>query len=280
VVAGVLAVAALGVLGGYALRGGDDDTSTVRAADTDPTTDSTDDATADGGDDAGAPDDANDPSTPDTEPADLAPPSPVPTDGLDPVALELANAINTASSLSYHAVYKGTGSGANGPTDVTVEIWRQLPLARRDTVLATGEGRLHTLELRLRDRLVGCIDTDDGTGEPEWVCLPSAGKGVDPAEPLLGTVRPVSGAVTVRDDTVAGVPARCFTVTSADAPVAEACFDADGIPVSIDGGDGRLERVEVGRGVDPEVIVIPPGAEERTDAGPADDAGVPTQPST
>jgi hypothetical protein len=149
---------------------------------------------------------------------------------------------------------------------VKVEIWRQLPLARRDTTITSPDGTLQTRELRLSDQLVGCVDTQKGDAEPEWMCVPSEGQGVDPAEPVLGTARPTDGAVAVRDDVIAGVPARCFSVTDAT-KVAEVCFDGEGIPVSIDGGDGRLERTEVGRGVDPDTVTLPEGASMRP-AGP------------
>lgn len=256
----VLAVALLGVGIGYAVGAGDDDSNEVRAADSDPT--STETTAGDGATD-GATDEPGDGTT---EEPSVAPPTEVATEGLQGAALELAVAINRAGALTYHAVYRGQHTSETGAgSDVTVEMWRQLPLARRDTTIATTDGTLRTRELRLLDQLLGCIDTSKGDTEPEWICLPSAGKGVDPAEPLLGVARPTDGTVVARDDTVEGLAARCFTVTEADSTVQEVCFDVDGIPVSIDGGDGVIVRTELGRGVDPDTIAVPEGATMRSD---------------
>ena len=255
---GGLAIALVGTVVGYAVAGGGDDDDKVRATgseDTNSTTDDTSDATdgsldtTDEGGDGGE--------------ATVASPATVPTDGLEGAALELANATNRAATLTYHAVYEGDSKNKKGDTtQVKVEVWRQLPLARRDTTITSPDGTLQTRELRLLDQLVGCVDTQKGDSEPEWMCVPSEGKGVDPAEPVLGTARPTDGAVTVRDDVIAGVPSRCFSVADT-VKVAEVCFDAEGIPVSIDGGDGRLERTEVGRGVDPDTVTLPEGASMR-----------------
>ena len=174
-VLGAVLIAALGLVAGLALAGDDDDTKVEADANTsstdvsDDTTDTTDTTVAEGG-------------------ATISPLPPVATDGLEGPALELATLTNQAALLTYHAVYEGEHLNEKGQTsEVKVEIWRQLPLARRDTTIAAPDGRLQTRELRLTDQLVGCVDTEAGEAEPEWMCVPSAGKGVDPAEPILGT---------------------------------------------------------------------------------------------
>jgi hypothetical protein len=258
---GAVAVALVGSVIGYTVAGDDDDEPTkLDASGTDSGSTTDDGGASDEGseDDGGADDGASDEG-----PSEVPPPVPVSTDGLTGPALDLANAINNASSLTYHAVYQGSHEDVNGaPTEITVEVWRGLPLARRDTRVKAGDGTLQTRELRLADGLFGCVDTQKGDTEPEWICLPDAGQGTDAAEPVLGRARPVEGTVTVADDTVGGVPSRCYTVTGVS-KVEEVCFDADGIPTSIDGGDGAIVRTQVGRGIDPDDIVIPEGAEMR-----------------
>jgi hypothetical protein len=257
VVVGVLAVAFAG-LGVGLLLGGDDGGTPESTKTTDATkTSGTDDSPGD--------------TSTSTTVQHAAPPVTVATTGLTGDALELATAINRASGLTYHATYQGTGKDKNGSsTQVKVEIWRQLPLARRDTTIVTNDGTLHTEELRLEDRLLGCVDRNKGDTEPDFVCFPSAGKGVDPAEPVIGLGRPASGTVVARNETVGGVGARCFRVTLAvGTKVQDVCFDGDGIPVAIDGGDSRLVRSDLGRGVDPATIAIPPDAEMQNSADPA-----------
>jgi hypothetical protein len=246
-------VAAVGIGAGYALRGGDAKKAATTASSASASSSSASSSSS------SAP-----PTSVGPTPATLAPPTTLSTAGLDGPAAELATAINKASGLTYHAVYKGTTTGKSGTaSEQTVEIWRQLPLARRDTTLVSPKGSFHTEEYRLVDKIVGCVDTAmAGAGTSKFTCLPAEGKGVDPADPLIGTARPVNGAVTVRDDTIGSLTVRCFSVRATSGAVQEACFDGDGIPASIDGGDGRLVRVEVGRGVDPAVIQVPQGAQQ------------------
>jgi hypothetical protein len=251
VVAGAIAVLVAGLVIGLAVAGGDDGGKEVRTSGDDASTSST------------TPDGSTTSTTAGTDGGSIAPPDTVSTDGLTGDALELAGAINKASLLTYRAKYEGDHvNAAKGTTShTTIEIWRQLPLARRDTLVASPEGTLHTEELRLEDRLLGCVDRNKGDTAPSWICVPKGDKGVDPAEPLLGLARPSAGTVAARDATVAGVAARCFTVSGTK--VADVCFDADGIPISLDGGDGNMVRTELDRGVDPSDIAIPEGAEMR-----------------
>jgi hypothetical protein len=186
----------------------------------------------------------------------LPPPPAIAGDGLEGAALELARAINAASALEYHAVYRAdpppTRPG-EAPTTITVELWRQLPRARRDTAVV-GAKELRTQEYRLFDRFVGCIDASAGS---EFVCLEQKGK-VDPSDVVLGVVKPSDGPVVASAETVLGVPARCYSVLHAGRPSKRVCFDAVGIPLVIDGGEGQLDRVSLDRTVSNAVFVPPP----------------------
>jgi hypothetical protein len=201
----------------------------------------------------------------------IAPPTTLASTDLDPAAAELAAAINKAFTLTYHATYEGTRTSTTGSTaTITVEVWLQAPLARRDTLIVNPKGTVHTDELRLADKIQGCIDSSLGSGSPSWTCVPTNGRGVDPADPILGVARPLKGAVTARDDHVGDTAVRCFSVaTPGKAGPEDVCFDHDGIPAAFDGGDGRLERTTLTRGVDPGDIVLPAGAKE----GPAPSGG-------
>lgn len=254
VVIGVVAIALLGAVVGFLLANdsADDDKAVV----TDGSTTSTTAGEGTTSTSAGAPS------------GDIAPPTPVPTEGLSGPALDLATAINRAMGLTYHATFEASGSSSTGGAmSSKLEMWRQDPLARRDTYIDSENGTLHTMELRLRDRLVGCTDKNKGDQEPSWICFPKPDRGADPADPVFGQARPSAGPVTASVATVAGVTSTCFRVTAAD-KVQEVCFDSDGIPTSIDGGGagGRFVRTSLSRGVDPATIAIPPGAEMRASA--------------
>lgn len=183
----------------------------------------------------------------------VAPPEPFATAGLDGDALELAEAYNRALQLTYHARYETQPGGDTEP--VVVEVFRRPPLARRDTTTGSGDQALNISEYRTNENAhVGCVLSPDEGGQDLCVVAPS--DSVDPADPIIGVLDPTTTAVTASDADVAGGPARCFEGPSANG-TARVCFDGDGIPVSIDGGDGELVRVSVERGVDDDAFVLP-----------------------
>ncbi|WP_436794818.1 hypothetical protein [Actinospongicola halichondriae] len=233
----VIALVAAGV--GFALGGisnGDDDTTALDSSSTTAgpagpiTDDTTDTTTADGGE-------------PDVDV--IAPPTTIDTTGLESDALALAEAINFAAGLEYHARYEGEVRG-DQDTTIAVEVWRRLPRARRDTTI-TGTDELHTLEFRLPDGLYGCIGAPP---DVEFSCFDSPGGSVDPSDPVLGAVDPRGGLVISRKGEFAGEPVDCWEVESLDDPTTALCVDADGIPVVIDGGDGRLLRTLLDQEID------------------------------
>jgi hypothetical protein len=186
--------------------------------------------------------------------ASVAPPDPIATGGLDGAALELAEAYNQALQLTYHATYETDPASGNEP--VVVDIHRRPPLARRDTVTGAGEQALNISEYRTAENAhVGCLLSPDEGGQD--LCVVAPPTGVDPANPIMGVIDPAAMDVTAEDVTVAGEAARCFYAATPAGIVAEACFDGDGIPVAIDGGDGRLVRVALERGVDDDAFVLP-----------------------
>jgi hypothetical protein len=178
----------------------------------------------------------------------------VPEEGLDGAALELAQAINRAHQLSYHIVLRSVDP--ESPTEI--ELWRRLPQARRDAHLGEADAQLFTSEFRSPERgHIGCLVDTSGTGQT--TCLQAPPGSVDPADPTIGAVDPSAGAVTATDERLGDIAVRCFSVAVGDGPHL-ACFDSEGIPAIIDGGDGRLERIgEVERGV-PDDVFVPPDA--------------------
>jgi hypothetical protein len=197
--------------------------------------------------------------------AGAAPLPTVPTVGLDGTALELAEALNRAHQLTYHATYEVVGEAS---ANVVVDIWKQPPLARRDTRTGAGDKVLHVSEYRtMENPHVGCVRGRAGA-ESEALCVLAPAEGVDPADPIIGVIDPSAGPVTARDETVAGEAARCFSAPAEEPGLtAVACFDAEGIPVAIDGGDGRLERVALERGVSNEDFVPPSAPSPAAPAG-------------
>ncbi len=186
----------------------------------------------------------------------VPPPPTVDEDDLEGEALALAQAINRAADLTYHAVFEGTTAGASGGGVGTlrVEVWRSPPRARRDTVLGLADQTIESVEVRLEDEVVGCVRI--GADAP-FDCRPNPDPEADPSAPLFDSVDPRAGTVTARDDVAAGTPVRCWIVVTATGAPQEACFDEAGIPAVIDGGDGHLERTAVDTSV-PDDVFTPP----------------------
>lgn len=233
---GIVLVAVLGAgVGLGALLFGDDDGSQVDAAGGVTTT------VADGGT-AGS----STTSGADEPGADRPSSAPtIPVDGLSGDALEFVEALNRASGMTYHARYEGASQTEDGTTaNVAVEVWRRLPLARRDFTIAGGGQRFASREYRTSSGILGCLDTtDDGTDD--FQCTDTSVGAGHPGAAAFGAVDPHGGAVTAADDTVDGVAVRCYRVTPDAGLPKEVCFDGNGIPLVVDDGEIRLVRTEL-----------------------------------
>lgn len=176
---------------------------------------------------------------PDQGPASFGdgPPT-VPVDGLDADARALAEAINQANTMTYHARYEGTGTTGNGDAnEVIVELWRRLPLARRDlTIIGAGQ-RIDSREYRTESGGIGCLD-NSLAGSGDFRCTEAPAGAADPAAATFGAIDPTSGSVSATDDTVDGVAVRCFQVEVDTETRPEVCFDGQGVPMVVDDGDG------------------------------------------
>jgi hypothetical protein len=239
---------------------GDDDDGGGEVASgstTDESSSGDDATTTTGGDSQGPP-------TPSTLP-DL-PATTVPVEGLTGADLELAEAINRAHQLTYHILLRSTDPESPNET----ELWRRLPNARRDVRLGDGDAHLETREFRSPEGgHIGCLIDTSGSGQT--TCVEAPPGQLDPADPVLGALDPTLGEVTASDATLNGAPVRCFGQTI-DGAERVACFDADGIPAVLDGGDGRLERVgEPERGVTDDVFVPPDASFVPNSPGPGSD---------
>lgn len=168
----------------------------------------------------------------------------VPVEGLSGDALAFAEALNRASEMTYRARYEGRGGTQSGDQgEVVVELWRRLPLARRDFTIVGAGQRFASREYRTTSGVIGCLDTtDDGTDD--FQCTSSPGGG-DPAAPAFGAVDPHDGAVIAEDDSVGGVEVRCYRVTPDAGVPQEVCFDGAGVPVVVDDGELRLVRTAI-----------------------------------
>ena len=254
-VLGALAVAVLAAVIGFVVgtSGGDDDATAAAVDTTTSTPTDGDDAVVDdvpnddGVDDGGLDDEASTPTVA-ADPT-IAPPPTVSTEGLEGDALDLAVAINRAADAEYHAVYEGENTVEDETVTITVEVWRRLPTARRDTTIS-GTDALLTREFRLPNGLFGCIGSPPAV---DFSCF---------TRPEIATVDPHAGLVIARAGEFDGAPVDCWEVAAIDTDPSVLCVDADGIPVVIDGGDGRLLRTTLDDQIDANTFTLPAPVED------------------
>lgn len=159
------------------------------------------------------------------------------TPGVSVNAKEFLDRIDKASKATFHVRYS-TGSATG--SHAVLEIWHTADRVRRDVqAVSATEGTAHTEEILANNKLVRCVLF---AGKP-WQCVgapTSAGASV--ADPLQGADHDVAGRkVTVTVDTIAGHPAKCYTVAAGTttAKPSRYCLSADNVPLRIDGGDGK-----------------------------------------
>lgn len=194
-------------------------------------------------DEASGATEANEASLDDDEPEVAV--STIPVEGLDGDALALAEALNRAYDLTYHASYSSRATLADGTsTDVVVELWRRLPLARRDFTIVSAGDRFATREYLSEAGVASCLATD-ADGFDRFQCDEATSDRADPAAPAFDAVDPHDGAVTARDEVIDGAAARCFQLDAGARVLKEVCFDDTGVPLVVDDGELRFVATEV-----------------------------------
>ena len=156
-------------------------------------------------------------------------------------AQELLDRIDAGEKGTYHVRYSYTGSSGTG---AVMEIWRKAERVRRDlTVVSPVEGTAKTEEILQNGTLTRCLLI----GDHPWQCTGAPVQAAGTLKsPINGVNADVAGkTVAVSDDTIAGQPAKCYTVTPAStastltAQPVQFCFSAESVPLRIDGGDGK-----------------------------------------
>jgi hypothetical protein len=182
-----------------------------------------------------------------------------PTTTLDPSTLsaegqELYALVEASEAATYHVGF-GVESEtlASAGAAAQLEVWRQADSFREHQIGVDASGSSTTVNIVGPD---GAMTCGGGVGAPP-TCTESqdADSAITTALATIIAQLP-DGDTVVADETIANVPARCFTTTAGEA-VYEACLSADGIPLRIDDGSIRLEAALVETTVPPEVLVVP-----------------------
>jgi hypothetical protein len=172
-------------------------------------------------------------------------------DPADDPANELAALAARRSSATFHARYQ-VSLPELGSEDLRAVVWQQPPMLRHDLDLAAGGGVEHLSTIFDGERSARCTKVDDDA----WSCDEEAPSRSE-VESLFATVAgALDGEVEVRDDTVAGVSARCFTGQDAGR-IEEVCVTPDGVIVRATTTEATLELLDLDREVPAQVFVIP-----------------------
>ncbi|MGH2726173.1 MAG: hypothetical protein ACRDKS_04270, partial [Actinomycetota bacterium] len=178
--------------------------------------------------------------------------TPVPPVALDAAARELLDLMAKGQDGVYHVRYRTISAGQTGAT-LTVEIWRRGSTTRQDTVASDGIQSIHTAGFTLHDGNVACRRQ----GSAAWECMPVTGVRTTTQQITeLATSELAGRTVTVRDEKVAGRPARCFTIVG-EGQSSELCLSRDGVALRVSAGETRLELTSLDAAV-PDAIFKPP----------------------
>jgi hypothetical protein len=184
-----------------------------------------------------------------------------PTTALDPSTLspegqELYALVEASQSGTYHvALAVESPDLASAGAAAHIELWRNGDQFREHRVGVDPSGVANTVVIGGPD---GAMTCGGAPGSPP-TCAPADGESADPTlDGAFATViaSAAEGETTASDDTVAGQPARCFSVVDGERTLA-ACFTAEGTPLLLDDGAVHFEATLVEATVPDDILVLP-----------------------
>ncbi len=168
-----------------------------------------------------------------------SPTSAVPSLGaLGATGQELEAAIAAERGAVYHATYNVTAPQlAQGVTE-TLEVWRRLSSVRTDVTDKSATGTAHSSATVSGASSIAC-STKNGVEK----CAKSTSGPIDLPESFAAEVASAASAadLTVTDDTILGVHARCFAATG----IGSLCLRADGALLRADLHGTRAEATTI-----------------------------------
>ena len=157
---------------------------------------------------------------------------------LNGVAGELQRLLARDQDATFHATYDVTSSDLPGAA-VTFETWREPPRIRSDITVRKTDGVVRTLQIQLPDETIACQTAESGS----WHCtkVPAqAGAASDPFGKAISDQLASATSVTVKNQTVNGHNARCFTIVQ-QSQSALYCASTDGIPLRVESPGATLQ---------------------------------------
>jgi hypothetical protein len=146
-------------------------------------------------------------------------------------ARELLAALDTGRRATFHAHYDVVPAGDEGKSQsIEIEVWRNADRVRQDTITSGGTQDGRVAAFFLGDEVTACNEPVGGS----WTCRPAARGQQSGPDALLSELTDQLAGISVRatDDTVAGIPSRCYLL-EIPLDAAKVCVRADGVPTLI-----------------------------------------------
>jgi hypothetical protein len=180
-------------------------------------------------------------------------PKPTVPTALSAEGRELVGLMQKSLDATYHARYQSAIADPRAQgTLMTMDVWRKGTLTRQEVAVQAQGSKSRSDTFQVPPNVVSCTQV----GDSPWTCKPPTE--VKPADPPEVKVKQelARGAITARDDTVAGVPARCFTFP-AGGDVSETCLMSDGVVARMVTTSSRFELAAFSGAVPDEAFTAP-----------------------
>ena len=173
-------------------------------------------------------------------------------DDRSPAADELVALVEDGRELTYRASYESTLADPRAAsTKVTLKVWRKGELSRQDLSVRNGDSTNQTSTFQLPDRTVRCTRV----GDSPWSCAAqSPNKAEDPSAAAIEEEF-ANKATSVTDESIAGMPTRCFTFPGKQ--LSEACLTDEGVLARMVTAASSFELTSLTRDVAASVFELP-----------------------
>lgn len=166
---------------------------------------------------------------------------------------ELVGLLDKGMAATYHARYRSVlGDPRAQGTQMTMDVWRSGQLTRQEVAVQAQSARSRSATFQVPPQSFQCTQTGDGP----WRCSPPGD--ARPVEPPESAIREelARGPIAARDDTIGGVPVRCFTFAPGG-DMGETCLLPDGALARMTTESSRFELVAFTTTVSPDAFALP-----------------------
>ena len=158
---------------------------------------------------------------------------------------------------TYHARYQSAIADPRAQgTVMTMDVWRKGTLTRQELAVQAQSVKTRSDTFQLPPNTVHCTQVADRP----WSCEPPAETKPSDAPEVTIRAELARGSIKARDDTIGGVPVRCFTFP-AGGELTETCLMGDGVAARLVTPSSRFELAAFTSDVPDDAFVVPAPAQ-------------------